>query len=80
MKKLILSVLVAFLATVSLKSQPIRYVSQTGSGIMDGSSWADASPDLQAMINASIPGEEVWVKEGTYVPIYDASMITPGAT
>lgn len=46
----------------------IRYVKQTGTGLKDGSSWANASDDLQAMINASVTGDEVWVASGTYVP------------
>ncbi|MDR1793217.1 MAG: hypothetical protein LBR36_07260, partial [Bacteroidales bacterium] len=82
MKELILLILVAFLATVSLKSQVTRYVTVTGAGAMTGLSWADASPDLQAMINASAPGDEIWVGSGTYEPIYDASNVfgppTPG--
>ena len=50
----------------------IRYVKAGGAGTGDGSSWADASGDLQAMINASIPGDEVWVAAGTYKPVYTA--------
>ncbi|WP_460640247.1 choice-of-anchor Q domain-containing protein, partial [Larkinella harenae] len=45
----------------------ILYVKPGGSGLGNGSSWAHASPDLQAMINA--PGvEQVWVAAGTYTP------------
>ncbi|MCO6488828.1 MAG: hypothetical protein J5I98_10440, partial [Phaeodactylibacter sp.] len=39
----------------------IRYVKPGGSGTADGSSWGNASGDLQAMINASGPGDQVWV-------------------
>ncbi len=46
---------------------PIRYVKQNGTG--DGSSWAKASADLQAMITASVSGNQVWVATGTYQPI-----------
>lgn len=46
----------------------IRFVKQTGAGTKNGSSWANASDDLQAMINASVAGDEVWVASGTYVP------------
>ncbi len=53
-----------------LQAQTIRYVKQGGSG--DGSSWANASGDLQAIINT--PGvTEVWVAKGTYKPMADPS-------
>lgn len=42
----------------------VRYVASGGTG--DGSSWANASGNLQAIINASASGDEVWVKAGTY--------------
>lgn len=42
----------------------IRYVKENGSG--DGSSWENASGDLQAMINASTSGDKVYVTAGTY--------------
>jgi len=45
-----------------------RYVTQLGSGNYSGSSWGNASNNIQAMINASVDGDEVWVKHGTYVP------------
>lgn len=52
----------------------IRYVKQTAAGAGDGSSWENASGDLQKMIDElaqnnpqNLPGE-VWVAEGTYVP------------
>jgi hypothetical protein len=52
----------------------VRYVKPLPSGAADGSSWADASGDLQAMINASSdPDDEVWVYEGTYKPVYTAN-------
>ena len=51
----------------------LRYVRQGGTG--DGSSWDEASGDLQRMIDdladnnpQNLPGE-VWVAEGTYTPI-----------
>ncbi|MBD2757142.1 beta strand repeat-containing protein [Spirosoma validum] len=50
------------------QAQPIRYVKPTASGLGDGSSWANASADLQAMINASTSGNQVWVAAGTYTP------------
>ena len=43
-----------------------RYVASDGTGA--GTSWADASGDLQVMIDASAAGDSVWVKSGTYKP------------
>lgn len=52
-----------------LPASRIRYVKEGGTG--DGTSWENASGDLQRMIDelaaAGTPGE-VWVAEGTYVP------------
>lgn len=44
----------------------VRYVTPNGQG--DGSSWAAATNDLQAAIEASSAGDEVWVAKGTYKP------------
>lgn len=49
-------------------AMPVRYVKQIAAGTGDGSSWANASDDLQLMINKSLPGEQVWVAKGTYKP------------
>ncbi|MDL2314941.1 lectin like domain-containing protein [Bacteroidales bacterium OttesenSCG-928-C19] len=54
---------------------PRLYVKQNGTG--SGVSWADASGDLQAMINTlSTTGGEIWVAEGTYTPIRPANNLT----
>jgi len=52
----------------SAMAQTIRYVKPTTSGTGDGSSWANASNNLQAMINASAANDQVWVAAGTYKP------------
>lgn len=46
------------------------YVTPNGSGLMNGSSWLDASPgsDLQAIINNAPDGDEIWVSCGAYYP------------
>ncbi|UFH53160.1 right-handed parallel beta-helix repeat-containing protein [Spirosoma sp. KNUC1025] len=50
-----------------------RYVKPTATGTGTGLSWADASADLQGMINLSVNGDEVWVMAGTYFPTCDGS-------
>ncbi|MFT3753971.1 MAG: choice-of-anchor Q domain-containing protein [Paludibacter sp.] len=46
----------------------IRYVTPAGAGTGVGTSWANASPDLQLMINNSNYGDQIWVAAGTYKP------------
>jgi hypothetical protein len=66
MKKLYSTVLFLLLLAVNAGAQTKRYVKPGGTG--DGSSWANASANLQAMINASAANDEVWVAAGTYTP------------
>lgn len=51
---------------ITAQAQNIRYVKTGGTG--NGSSWAAASNDIQAMINASSTGDEIKVAAGTYKP------------
>src|SRR5690606_32448950 len=51
----------------------IRYVktaSNGGNADADGRSWETASSNLQAMIDASMEGDEVWVAAGDYHAVY----------
>ncbi|KAA0993374.1 choice-of-anchor Q domain-containing protein [Dyadobacter aurulentus] len=62
------------------QAQTIRYVKATddgGSINANGLSWAMASNDLQAMINASSAGDEVWVASPVNLPIRTANTGTP---
>ena len=47
-------------------NNPILYVRSYGSNGHDGFSWAKAKRTVQAAINASVSGDEIWVKYGTY--------------
>lgn len=61
-------------------AQSTRYVKPIATGNGSGSSWANASDDLQAMINASSSNDNIHVAEGTYKPIRradDLNVITP---
>jgi len=51
----------------------VRYVSPASSGTGNGSSWTNASSDLQLMINQSNAGDTIWVAAGTYKPIRPAN-------
>lgn len=55
-------------------SQTIRYVKPGASGT--GASWANAAGDIQAMINASAAGDQIWVAAGTYKPNRRVDAIT----
>ena len=67
-KKILLLISVLMLAVNA--SAVIRYVTQNGAGTQDGSSWANASNDFQAIINASHwEGDTIFVAAGTYKPI-----------
>ncbi len=46
----------------------VRYVKPIATGMGDGSSWGNASGDIQTMINASSQGDSVWVAAGEYKP------------
>ncbi|MBP6672019.1 MAG: T9SS type A sorting domain-containing protein [Bacteroidetes bacterium] len=54
--------------TSSVAFSTVRFVTPSGAGIQDGSSWANAYPgtSLQAAVNASSSGDHVWVAAGTY--------------
>lgn len=51
-----------------VNAQTIRYVKASATGTGDASSWENASANLQAVLNASAPGDQVWVAAGIYKP------------
>lgn len=51
----------------------VRYVSTSGSGSNTGLSWATATNSLQAAINNSSAGDEIWIKAGTYTTPFSTS-------
>jgi hypothetical protein len=70
----------ALFCGVSGTAQTTRFVKPQATGTADGSSWENASNDIQAMINSSIAGDFIWVAGGTYKPnrkANDTSVITP---
>ena len=67
MRKFYLFILIT-LSSQLIFAQTIRYVKPAATGTGDGLTWANASANLQDMINASASGDEVWVAAGTYKP------------
>ena len=61
-------------------SQTTRYVSTTGiTPAASATSWATSTTDLQGAINASQPGDQVWVAQVTYRPASGSSFsMLPG--
>ncbi len=47
---------------------PILYVTQTGAGSADCSSWANACSALSRALTQATPGDQIWVAAGTYTP------------
>jgi hypothetical protein len=69
--KSILLYLSLFTSIFVANAQNIRYVKPLSTGTGDGSSWANASHDLQAMMDSlKATGGQVWVAQGTYKPLY----------
>jgi len=48
--------------------QSVLYVQADAAGAGDGSSWADAYNTLQDALTVAVPGSEIWVAAGKYMP------------
>ena len=67
MKKHIIFLLL-FLGVMVAQAQTVRYVKQGGAGNKNGLSWANASDDLQLMINNAAGNDIIVVAKGIYKP------------
>jgi hypothetical protein len=56
------------ISPLSIFSKTIYYIKPSSTGDQSGLSWANASNDLQKMIDMAQVGDEVWIAEGTYYP------------
>ena len=54
------------------------FVTPNGTG--NGSSWSNAYGNLQTAIDNASVGDEIWVKQGTYIPTIHKSSITSSDT
>lgn len=71
-RKNLLAAFLSLLLGIQTVDAAVRFVMPEGKGLENGSSWANASGDLQAMINTSSPGDEIWVSKGSYYPTHSA--------
>lgn len=65
--------LICLLTITQNATATIRYVKASATGA--GTSWANASGDLKAIIESSAAGDEVWVAEGDYKTPNDQSFV-----
>ena len=63
-------------APLSQPTPPIFFVKETLTGSADCTSWDDAC-GLQAALDKAIPGDEIWVAAGTYLPTKPISSTFP---
>jgi hypothetical protein len=76
MKQILSLFIAAFFATTALaQTATIKYVTQSGAGLKNGSNWANAWNDsiFAANLHLQTAGTAVWVAKGTYKPNYGAS-------
>jgi predicted outer membrane repeat protein len=73
MNRLTFLVSLSFLFSTHFSFGATWFVTPTGAGATDGTTWANASDDLQVIINGATAGDQIWVATGTYFPLYDES-------
>ena len=65
------NIVLLFVALITLTGKiygVVRYITPSGAGALDGTSWANALPgtSIQAAITASGVGDEIWIATGLY--------------
>ena len=54
--------------TITVRQPKIRWVTESGAGIADGSSWANAMPLRPALASSFTPGDQLRIAGGEYTP------------
>jgi hypothetical protein len=68
-----LSCIIVFFMVATIHATTLR-VSATGDN-SDGSTWAKAFTSIQAATAVAVTGDEIWVKQGTYVIVDEATQL-----
>ena len=57
-----------FLYFIILHSQPVYYVTESGNGLMDGTSWENAFPGESLQTALYKTASQIWIAKGVYKP------------
>jgi Right handed beta helix region len=63
-----LSLALSAFAADAAAGQAIHFVRSGATGAGDGSSWADAFPELVPALAVAQPGDQIWIAAGAYTP------------
>jgi len=64
------------LSRTPLAFSAVLYADRTATGTANGTSWANADPEVVMAISAARSGDEIWIAKGIYYPDYDAQTHT----